>query len=117
MNGFWTTFLPPAIVLSSLVPGLIIFSLREEQVRLRIALNLFAAGLKLVLLGLMLWGVNRGLDFRFAIDFLPGGGLVLQGDATSLQFVSLSAVLWLASPGASFMTGQTICPSGGAVML
>lgn len=97
MNGFWTTFLPPAIVLSSLVPGLIIFSLREEQVRLRITLNLFAAGLKLVLLGLMLWGVNRGLDFRFAIDFLPGGGLVLQGDATSLQFVSLSAVLWLAT--------------------
>lgn len=97
MNGFWTSMLPPAIVLSSLLPGLIIFSLREDQVRLRTGLNLLAVVLKLALVGTMLWGVNRGLEFRFAIDFLPGGGLILQGDATSLQFVTLSAVLWLAT--------------------
>lgn len=93
----WTTLLPPAIVLSSLLPGLVIFSLREDQVRLRTGLNLFAVILKLCLVGLMLWGVDQGLEFRFAIGFLPAGGLVLHGDATSLQFVSLSAVLWLAT--------------------
>ncbi len=97
MTSLWTTLLPPAIVLSSLLPGLVIFSLREDQVRLRIGLNLFAVILKLCLVGLMLWGVSRGLEFRFAIDFLPGGGLILQGDATSLQFVALSSVLWLAT--------------------
>lgn len=97
MSSAWTTLLPPAIVLSSLAPGLLIFSLREDQVRLRIGLNLFAVLLKIGLVGLMLWGVDRGLEFRFAIDFLPGGGLILQGDATSLQFVSLSSVLWLAT--------------------
>ncbi|GGC91678.1 cation:proton antiporter [Halopseudomonas salina] len=97
MTGAWTTFLPLALVLSSLLPGLIIFTLREDQVRLRISLNLLAATLKLCLVGVMLWGVDRGLSFRFAIDFLPGGGLVLQADATSLQFITLSAVLWLAT--------------------
>jgi multicomponent Na+:H+ antiporter subunit D len=93
----WTTLLPPAIILSSLLPGLVIFSLREDQVKLRIGLNLFAVILKLCLVGVMLWGVNQGLEFRFAIGFLPGGGLVLQGGATSLQFVTLSSVLWLAT--------------------
>lgn len=97
MTTIWTTLLPPAIVLSSLLPGLLIFSLREDQTRLRIGLNLFAVILKLGLVGLMLKGVDQGLDFRFTLPFLPGGGLVLHGDATSLQFVSLSAVLWLAT--------------------
>tara|TARA_R110000823_G_scaffold171736_7_gene304134 strand:- start:8569 stop:10080 length:1512 start_codon:yes stop_codon:yes gene_type:complete len=93
----WTSLLPPAIVLSSLVPGLLIFTLREEQHRLRILLNLLAVLLKLSLVGLMLYGVSQGLYFRFALPFLPGGELVLQGDALSLQFVALSSVLWLAT--------------------
>ncbi|HEV8077392.1 MAG TPA: proton-conducting transporter membrane subunit, partial [Marinobacter sp.] len=97
MTAVWTSLLPPAIILSSLLPGLVIFSLREDQTRLRIGLNLFAVILKLGLVGLMLKGVDQGLDFRFTLPFLPGGGLVLHGDATSLQFVSLSAVLWLAT--------------------
>ncbi|WP_304641518.1 complex I subunit 5 family protein [Pseudomonas sp.] len=89
--------LPVLIVLTSLVPGLIIFSLREDQVRLRIGLNLAGVALKVLLVGLMLLGVNQGIEFRFAVPFLPGGGLVLQGDALSLQFVSLSTILWLAT--------------------
>ncbi|MBQ0744510.1 MAG: monovalent cation/H+ antiporter subunit D family protein [Pseudomonas sp.] len=93
----WTTLLPLLIILSSLIPGLIIFSLRENQVRLRIALNLAGALLKLSLVGLMLLGVSRGLEFRFSVPFLPGGGLVLQGDALALQFITLSSILWLAT--------------------
>ena len=46
--GFW---LPVLIVLSSLLPGLVIFFLREESHRLRTALNLFGAVLKLLLVG------------------------------------------------------------------
>lgn len=97
MNLSWTTLLPLLIILSSLIPGLIIFSLRENQVRLRIALNLAGALLKLSLVGLMLLGVSRGLEFRFSVPFLPGGGLVLQGDALALQFITLSSILWLAT--------------------
>ncbi len=97
MNVAWTTLLPLLIILSSLIPGLIIFSLREDQVRLRIALNLTGALLKLSLVGLMLLGVSQGLEFRFSVPFLPGGGLVLQGDALALQFITLSSILWLAT--------------------
>ncbi|WP_231703253.1 proton-conducting transporter membrane subunit [Halopseudomonas pelagia] len=97
MNLSWTTLLPLLIILSSLIPGLIIFSLREDQVRLRITLNLTGAMLKLSLVGLMLLGVSQGLEFRFSVPFLPGGGLVLQGDALALQFITLSSILWLAT--------------------
>ncbi|WP_394241367.1 proton-conducting transporter membrane subunit [Halopseudomonas laoshanensis] len=93
----WTTLLPLLIILSSLIPGLIIFTLREDQVRLRITLNLTGALLKLSLVGLMLLGVSQGLEFRFSVPFLPGGGLVLQGDALALQFITLSSILWLAT--------------------
>ncbi|WP_111642314.1 complex I subunit 5 family protein [Marinimicrobium alkaliphilum] len=93
----WTQLLPVAVVLSSLVPGLLIFTLREHQVGLRTALNLGGVLLKLLLVGLMLWGVSQGLSFRFALPFIPGGELVLQGDALSLQFVALSSILWAAT--------------------
>lgn len=91
----WTSLLPLLVFLSSLVPGLLIFTLREDQVGLRTTLNLVGAVVKILLVGLMLWGVANGLEFRFAVPFIPNGDLVLKGDALSLQFVTLSAVLWL----------------------
>lgn len=93
----WTNWLPLAIVLSSLVPGLLIFTLREDQQRTRVALNLCGVGVKLLLVGAMIYGVSRGLEFRFSLPFLPGAPLVLQGDALSLLFVALSSVLWMAT--------------------
>ncbi len=97
MNLLWTSYLPLAIVLSSLIPGLLIFTLREEQQRTRVALNLVGVLLKLLLVIAMLLGVAQGVAFRFTLPFLPGVPLILQGDALSLQFVSLSSVLWLAT--------------------
>ncbi|EMR13824.1 NADH-ubiquinone oxidoreductase subunit L [Methylophaga lonarensis MPL] len=91
------TILPVAIVLSSLIPGLLIFSLKESQHRLRITLNLAGVFSKLLLVGWMLHGVSQGQQFSFSITFLPGADLILQGDALSLQFVALSSVLWLAT--------------------
>lgn len=90
----WNSLLPLGILLSSLLPGLIIFALREEQQRLRAALNLGGVGVKLLLVGTMLYGVSQGMEFRFSLAFLPGAPLVLQGDALSLLFVTLSSVLW-----------------------
>ncbi|AHL73848.1 NADH dehydrogenase [Stutzerimonas stutzeri] len=93
----WTHWLPLAIVFSSLVPGLLIFTLREEQRRLRVTLNLAGVVIKLLLVAAMIYGVSKGLEFRFSLPFLPGAPLVLQGDALSLLFVALSSVLWLAT--------------------
>lgn len=91
----WTSLLPVLIILSSLIPGLLIFATPEAAARRRIILNLTGVFLKLLLVALMLAGVSRGLEFRFVIAFLPDAQLVLQGDALSLQFVALSSVLWL----------------------
>lgn len=93
----WTSWLPFAILLSSLVPGLLIFTLREDQQKLRVTLNLFGVGIKLLLVAAMIYGVSQGLEFRFSVPLLPGAPLVLQADALSLLFVALSSVLWLAT--------------------
>lgn len=92
-----TQFLPLAIVLSSLIPALLIFALSDRQATLRTALNIAGVFIKLVLVVWMLYGVSQGHSYRFSLPFLPGGGLVLRGDALALQFVTLSAVLWLAT--------------------
>jgi multicomponent Na+:H+ antiporter subunit D len=97
MQLSWSSLLPVFIVLSSLIPGLLIFAVREEQVTLRTTLNMTGVVLKLIFVGLMLYGVSRGQDFRFALPFLPNAPLVLHGDALSLQFITLSSVLWLAT--------------------
>lgn len=90
-------YLPVLIILSSLVPGLIIFTLREEQIKLRTCLNLAGVTIKLLLVGFMWQAVKAGEMVVFRLAFLPGADLVLQGDALSLLFVMLSSVLWLAT--------------------
>lgn len=68
----YLSWLPPALILlSSLVPGLIIFLLPEERRRLRTVLNLTGAVVKLVVVGLVLIGVYQGLRFEAAVPFLP----------------------------------------------
>ncbi len=94
MTAYWTQWVPIAVVLSSLIPGLLIFTLREDQAGLRSALNLSGVVVKLIIVAGMLLGVAGGITFRFEIPFIPGGMIVLHGDALSLQFVTLSSVLW-----------------------
>lgn len=93
----WTRLLPVLIILSSLIPGLLIFATPEAASTRRTVLNLTGVSLKLALVVMMLIGVANGLEFHFALPFLPGAPLVLRGDALSLQFVSLSSVLWMAT--------------------
>jgi multicomponent Na+:H+ antiporter subunit D len=89
------TWLPLRVVLSSLLTGLLIFFLKEEQSRLRTILNLFGATIKLGFLAIMLWGVFHDYQFETRLPFLPDYDLVLRADAMSLLFVTLSAGLWL----------------------
>lgn len=90
----WNEALPLLVLASSFLPGLIIFGLPEKRRRLRSTLNLAGAGIKLVLIGIMLWGVARGEQYMFRHEVLPGLELVLHADALAMLFVSLSAALW-----------------------
>ncbi len=89
------TWLPALILLSSLVPGLVIFLLREENHILRTSLNLVGAVMKLGLVGIMIWGVFHERVFETRWTLAPGLDLVLHADALSVLFVTLSTVLWL----------------------
>lgn len=88
-------WLPLLLVFSSLLPGLIIFFLKEEQTRTRITLNMAGAMTKLALVGVMVWGVYHGQSYEARLPLLPGLELALQADALALLFVVLSSLLWL----------------------
>jgi len=91
----WNAALPLLIVLSSLLVGLVIFILPEERTTTRTTLNLVGAVFKLILVGIMIWGVYNGHHYEIRLPMLPGLDLVLRADALSLLFVILSTVLWL----------------------
>jgi multicomponent Na+:H+ antiporter subunit D len=84
-----------AIVLSSAIPGLVIFALAERRHALRTALNLAGAALKLTLVAVMLRGIARGETYALRFELVPGFELYLAGDALAMLFVTLSAGLWL----------------------
>ncbi len=87
-------WLPVAILLSSLLPGIAIFLLREEQHRTRTALNLIGAGIKVLLVAAMLLGVLAGRTYETRIPLLPDMDLLLHADSLSVLFATLSAILW-----------------------
>ena len=84
-----------AVLASSLLPGLVIFTIAEQRIALRTSLNLLGAVIKLVLVGGMLWGVAHGQSYELRLALLPGLDLVLRAGPLALLFVTLSSVLWL----------------------
>ncbi len=91
----WQNWLLVMILLSSLVPGLIIFTLAEEQRGWRTILNLSGAITKMVLVLVMILGISHGHSFAVHLVLLPDVELVLRADALSALFVTLSTILWL----------------------
>jgi multicomponent Na+:H+ antiporter subunit D len=89
------SLVPLLAVLSSLLPGIWIFTLPEERSTARTLLNMAGAVLKVGIVGLMMWGVYYEHRYEFRMAVLPDLDLVLRADALGLLFVSLSAVLWL----------------------
>ena len=85
------------ILLTSLLAGAVIFFLPESGTRLRTAINLLAATLKLALVGVLIAGVADGRHYETRFELVGGFDLLLQADAFSVLFVTLSAVLWLAT--------------------
>ncbi len=88
-------WIPFAVLMSSFITGVIILIIGEERVRTRTFLNLLGAGLKIALVGVMLWGVFHGKAYETRIPFLPSFDLVLRADGMTVLFSSLSALLWL----------------------
>ncbi len=91
----WQNWLLIMILLSSLVPGLIIFSLAESSHGWRTTLNLLGAVTKMALVLVMIVGIAKGHSFAVHFALLPGFELVLRADPLSALFVTLSTILWL----------------------
>lgn len=90
-----TSVVPLAMVLISLIPGTVIFFLREEQVRWRSTLNIAAAVTKLGLVAVLVPVVVAGARPEWRTPLFPGIDLVLRAEPLSLLFAGLSAILWL----------------------
>lgn len=89
-------WIPPVLVGLSLLAAIIIFPLRENQVKTRTTVNIGAAVLKLLLVLLLFPIVISDSEHpEFTMPFLPGIDLVLRVDELSLFFATLSAMLWL----------------------
>ncbi|MEI4262064.1 complex I subunit 5 family protein [Roseovarius sp. D0-M9] len=86
--------LPILILLTSFVPAVLTFFIPDDRHRLRNALNLTGAVLKLGLVTFMLNEVAGGAVYESQFEFAPGLFLLLRVDALSLLFLTLSAALW-----------------------
>jgi multicomponent Na+:H+ antiporter subunit D len=89
------SLVPLLALFSSMLAGVVIFALPEGRQRLRTGINLLAAVIKLLLVGVMIWGVLHQVEFGLSYEILPGVRFVLQADALAMMFAGLSAVLWL----------------------
>jgi multicomponent Na+:H+ antiporter subunit D len=87
-------WLPLLILLTSLLPGVVIFVLPEKRVRWRTGLNMGGAILKLALIGVMIWGVRHEHIYETRLPLLPDIDLVLNADAMSVLMTALSGALW-----------------------
>jgi len=92
--SFYTT-LPLHVVLTSLVASIVMLCIPERLHYWRIGVNLTAAILKLLLVGIMLIGVARGDEFGFRFEMMPGISFYLHADALTMLLSLLSALLWL----------------------
>ena len=90
----WNASLPLLVVLSSLIPGLFIFFIKERNHKLRITLSLSGASLKIGLMAVMIWGAYQGEFYETRIPLLLDFDLVLNAAPLSMLFATLSTLLW-----------------------
>ena len=88
------SWMPFWILMSSVVPGVLIFFLSDAHQGLRTALNMGGVTLKLILIGVMIAGLLDGRNYLFRLTLLPGMDLVLHADTMSVLITALSGVLW-----------------------
>lgn len=86
--------LPLLTLLTSLVPAVLIFLLREDAQRTRTVMNISGAVLKLLCIAAMLRGVYLGDSQEFRLPVIPNVDLILRADSLGMFFVTLSGLLW-----------------------
>ncbi len=86
--------MPVLVFLTSLLTGIFIFLLGEEQRAIRTFLNIAGATVKMVLVGIIIWGVFHEHSYESRFTVIAGIDLVLRVDALSVLFVTLSSILW-----------------------
>jgi multicomponent Na+:H+ antiporter subunit D len=91
----WQDWLIVAILMSSFLPGVIIFTLPEASTGLRTGLNLFGAGLKMLLIVVMDVAIYYGQAFEMRLELMEGVVMFLNADPLSALFATLSGALWL----------------------
>jgi multicomponent Na+:H+ antiporter subunit D len=92
----WSFWLPLIVLGSSLVTGIVIFFLPEERSRVRSALNLSGAVIKVVGVFVMSFGMLvYGQDYVIRFTLGLGFDFLIRVDFLSLAFLSLSSNLWL----------------------
>jgi len=91
IRGDWLLL---AILLSSVLPGIIIFTLGEEKRAARTTLNLLGAGLKIILVTIMDFAIFTGRSPGIRLPVTDTVTLALQADPLSALFATLSSVLW-----------------------
>ncbi|ESR24518.1 proton-conducting transporter membrane subunit [Lutibaculum baratangense] len=87
--------MPALLMLCPLVPAVLTFFLREDSHRLRNAVAIGSALLKLALIAVVLLGVAAGNEYELRIPLVPGLYMLLRVDELSLLFITLSSFLWL----------------------
>lgn len=88
------SLLPLITFLTSFLTGIIIFFIPDKKEYPRNFLNLFNAGIKIILVGMLLIGTFNGANYEFRFPLFLGFDILLNADKLSLLFVGLSAVLW-----------------------
>ncbi|ETX28624.1 complex I subunit 5 family protein [Roseivivax isoporae] len=90
-----TEFLPLAILMTSLGIAPAILAMPDRWTRVRTAVNLAAASVKVALVAWLSLSVAQGAEYAVTLAVAPGLALELRADALSVLFLALSAVLWL----------------------
>jgi multicomponent Na+:H+ antiporter subunit D len=91
----WEDILIVSILLSSFLPGMIIFMLPERSTAMRTGLNISGSVLKMALVIIMDLAIYRGQVFEMRFELMEGVELFFNADPLSAMFATLSSALWL----------------------
>ncbi|MGF1526732.1 MAG: complex I subunit 5 family protein, partial [Candidatus Competibacterales bacterium] len=94
----WPSFnqlLPLLPLVATTFTALTLFGLDEDHRQLRTGLNLAGAGLNLLFVAIMLWGIYHQQSYGVSLSLGAGLALTLRPDTLSMFFTALSALLWL----------------------
>lgn len=89
------SLLPVFLLLSSFIPGVIIFFLPQKKEFLRNFLNLTGVFFKIIFVIYLFMATTLGQEFVFRYEIIKGVDFVLKADSLALLFISLSTFLWL----------------------